>query len=139
LEADLEATSVTDEGTTFTFELEATRPFIYFKACWKVGDETRWAVGSNALVLMTAHGTRDMYPYFSGSENGSFSPLIEIDSPVLGRTHVLRAYLPAGYNENTLKKYPVFFMQDARTCSSRKRPSSGATGRSAARSICSTA
>jgi predicted alpha/beta superfamily hydrolase len=111
---DLEATSVTDDGTTFTFELETKRPFVYFKPCWKVGDHTRWAVGSNALVLMTAQGTRDVYPYFSGSEKGSFSPLIEIDSPVLGRTHVLRAYLPAGYNENTLKKYPVFFMQDGK-------------------------
>lgn len=111
---DLEATSVTDEKTTFTFELEAKRPFIYFKPCWKVGGETRWAVGSNGLVLMTAQGTRDVYPFFSSSEKGSLSPVIEIDSPILGRTHLLRAYLPPGYNENTLKKYPVLFMQDGK-------------------------
>ena len=113
-DADLEATSVTDEGTTFTFDLEAKRPFLYFKSCWKVGNETRWAVGSNSLVLMTAQGSRDVYPYFSTSEKGSFSPVIEIDSPVLGRTHRLRGYLPPGYNENTLRKYPVIFMQDGK-------------------------
>jgi hypothetical protein len=31
---DVEATSVTDEVTTFTFELEEKRPSIYFKPCW---------------------------------------------------------------------------------------------------------
>ena len=111
---DLEATSVSDDGTTFTFELEAQRPFLYFKPCWKAGAETRWAVGANGLVLMTAQGVRDVYPYFASPETGTFSPLIEIDSPVLGRAHLLRAYVPAGYTENTLKKYPVLFMQDGK-------------------------
>ena len=55
------------DGTTFTFELEAKRPFLYFKPCWKVGDETRWAVGGNGLVLMTGQATRDVYPYFSSA------------------------------------------------------------------------
>ena len=57
---------------------------------------------------------RDVYPYFSGSEKGSFSPLVELDSPILGRKHAVRAYVPPGYHENTLKKYPVLFMQDGK-------------------------
>ena len=111
---DLEATSVSDDGTTFTFRLEARRPFLYFKPCWRAGDETRWAVGANGLVLMTAQGARDVYPYFSGSEKGTFSDLIELDSTILGRKHLVRGYVPAGYRENTLKKYPVLFMQDGK-------------------------
>ena len=111
---DLEAASVSDDGTTFTFALEAKRPFLYFKPCWRVGSETRWAVGANGLVLMTAQGSRDVYPYFSGSEQGAFSPLIELDSRILGRRHAVRAYVPPGYRENTLKKYPVLFMQDGK-------------------------
>jgi predicted alpha/beta superfamily hydrolase len=111
---DLEAASIVDDGTTFVFHLEARRPFLYFKPCWKVGHETRWAMGANALVLMTSKGTRDVYPYFSGSEAGSFSPLFELDSTILGRRHLGRAYLPPGYRENTLKKYPVLFMQDGK-------------------------
>ncbi len=111
---DLEAASVSDDGTTFTFRLEAKRPFLYFKPCWRVGDETRWAVGANGLVLMTAQGARDVYPFFSGSESGRFSPVIELDSTILGRRHRVRAYVPPGYSENTLKKYPVLFMQDGK-------------------------
>ena len=111
---DLEPASVTDGGTTFVFELEAKRPFLYFKPCWRVGSEIRWAAGANALVLMTAQGVRDVYPCFSGSEGGTFSPLIELDSTILGRRHAVRAYLPPGYLENTLKRYPVLFMQDGK-------------------------
>jgi predicted alpha/beta superfamily hydrolase len=111
---DVEAASVSDDGTTFTFALEARRPFLYFKPCWRVGSEMRWAVGTNGLVLMTAQGARDVYPYFSGSEKGSFSPLIELDSTILGRKHLVKAYVPPGYRENTLKKYPVLFMQDGK-------------------------
>ena len=113
-ERDLEAVSVSDDRTTWTFALEARRPFLYVKPCLRIRDEVRWAVGSNLLVLMTHSGMRDVYPYFSGSENGSFSPLIELDSTILGRRHVGRAYVPAGYHENTFKKYPVIFMQDGK-------------------------
>jgi hypothetical protein len=73
-----------------------------------------WAVGGNGLLLMTGRPTRDVYPYFSGAEKGSFSPVIEIESSILGRDHLLRAYLPPGYYENTLKHYPVLFMQGGR-------------------------
>ena len=106
--------SVSDDGTTFTFALEAKKPFLYFKPCWRIGGDTRWAVGSNGLVLMTAQGARDVYPYFFGAVSGSFSPLIELDSPILGRRHLVRAYVPPGYHENSLKKYPVLFMQDGK-------------------------
>jgi predicted alpha/beta superfamily hydrolase len=111
---DLEAIEVSDDGTCYTFRLEAKRPFLYFKPCLKIGREVRWALGANGLVLMTHAGTRDVYPFFSGSDSGAFSPLIEFDSAILGRKHALRAYVPPGYWENTLKKYPVLFMQDGK-------------------------
>jgi enterochelin esterase-like enzyme len=112
-DADLEATSVSDDGTAYTFHLQARRPFLYFKPCLRVGDETRWASGSNSLVLMTSPGSKDVYPFF-GSEKGAFSDLVELDSAILGRRHALRAYVPPGYHENTLKKYPVLYMQDGK-------------------------
>jgi predicted alpha/beta superfamily hydrolase len=111
---DLEPTVVSEDGTTFTFELEAKRPFLYFKPCWKIGDETRWATGGNGLALMTGQTARDVYPYFSSAEQGTFSPVIDLDSAILGRTHHLRAYVPPGYHENTLKRYPVLYMQDGK-------------------------
>ena len=111
---DVEATSVSSDGSSFTFRLEAKRPFLYFKPCLRIRDETHWAVGPNALVLMTHPGSREVYPHFFGSEKGLFSPLVEIDSTILGRRHAVRAYLPAGYGENTLRRYPVLFMQDGK-------------------------
>lgn len=111
---DLEARSVSDDGTCYTFQLEARRPFLYFKPCLRIGDEVRWAIGSNELVLMTHPSTLNVYPYFSGSEKGTFSPLIELDSTILGRRHAVRAYVPPGYHENRLKKYPALYMQDGK-------------------------
>jgi predicted alpha/beta superfamily hydrolase len=111
---DLEPAEVSENGTCFTFHLEAKRPFLYFKPCLRIGQDVQWAVGSNGLVLMTNSGTRDVYPFFWAAESGTFSPLIEFDSAILGRKHALRAYVPPGYAENTLKKYPVLFMQDGK-------------------------
>jgi len=111
---DLEPKSVSRDGTTSTFTLEAKQPFLYFKPVLRTDAGPRWAVGSNMLALMTADGTRDVYPYFAGPETGSFSPLIEIDSRSLGRKHLVRAYLPPGYEQNPLRRYPVLYMQDGK-------------------------
>jgi predicted alpha/beta superfamily hydrolase len=112
---DVLPTAVSRDGTTSTFALEAKRPFLYFKPCLRAKDgSVRWAVGANMLVLMTADGTRDVYPHFEGSEKGSFSPLLSLDSKILKRKHLVRAYLPPGYRENPLRKYPVMYMQDGK-------------------------
>ena len=79
-ERDVEAVRVSDDGTCFTFRLEAKRPFLYFKPCLKIGGQSRWAVGANALALLTHQVTSDVYPFFSGPDSGTFSPLIEFDS-----------------------------------------------------------
>jgi predicted alpha/beta superfamily hydrolase len=66
------------------------------------------------LVLMTAERARQVYPYFEGSEKGTFSPVIERPSSLLGRAHRMRVYLPPGYQENPLRRYPVLYMQDGK-------------------------
>jgi predicted alpha/beta superfamily hydrolase len=66
------------------------------------------------LALMTAQVTNDMYPFFNGPESGSFTDVLEFDSAILGRKHILRAYLPPGYHENTLQSYALLFMQDGK-------------------------
>jgi len=112
---DLEPVVVSDDGEASTFALETRQPFLYFKPCLRSEDGgERWAVGANMLVLMTAEGTRDVFPYFEGSKEGSFSPVWERDSAILGRKHLARVYLPPGYHENTLRRYPVIYMQDGK-------------------------
>jgi predicted alpha/beta superfamily hydrolase len=112
---DLEPVQVSAEGDTSTFTLEAHRPFLYFKPCLRDGDrEVRWSVGPNLLLLMTHEGASDVYPYFEGPETGTFSPVVERNSAILGRKHLVRVYLPPGYAENPLRRYPVFYMQDGK-------------------------
>jgi predicted alpha/beta superfamily hydrolase len=111
----LEPIEISPEGNTSTFALEARRPFLYFKPCLRGDDgEVRWSVGPNLLLLMTHEGASDVYPYFEGPETGTFSPVVERDSAILGRKHLVRVYLPPGYAENQLRRYPVFYMQDGK-------------------------
>jgi predicted alpha/beta superfamily hydrolase len=112
---DVEPIAVSDDGETSTFALETRWPALYFKPCLKAEDGgVRWSVGPNMLLVMTTEGIPDVYPYFEGSETGSFSPLIERDSPILGRKHLVRLYLPPGYHENPLRRFPVLYMQDGK-------------------------
>lgn len=114
-ERDIEPVEVSADGVTSTFELEAQRPFLYFKACLRKPDGTAvWSIGANNLMFMTAQGDRDLYPYFEGSEKGTFSPLVEVPSKILGRDQRVRAYLPPGYHQNPLRRYPVLYMQDGK-------------------------
>jgi predicted alpha/beta superfamily hydrolase len=114
-ERDLEPAAVSEDGTVSTFTLEAKQPFLYFKACLKTpAGGVRWTVGPNMLALMTTDDAANVYPYFEGSDRGSFLPLVTLPSKILGREHKLRAYLPAGYAENPLRRFPVFYMQDGK-------------------------
>ncbi len=114
-ERDLQPVSVSADGNTSTFQLESPRPFVYLKPCLRTATGAlRWAVGPNLLALMTFTAEAHVHPYFDGSEKGSFSELVELDSRILGRKHRLRVYLPPGYRENPLRKYPVFYMHDGK-------------------------
>ncbi len=109
---DIEADTPPDGGHTFTFTVESTKPFLYFKPVLRVGDDVFGTPGANRLVLMTEPDTRPVYPHFRTAGGGHFADPIEFDSTRLGRRHRIRVYLPAGYRENTLKRYPVLYMQD---------------------------
>ncbi len=109
---DIEADAPYDGGHTLTFTVESSKPFLYFKPVLRVGDALFWTPGANRLVLMTEPDARPVYPHFRTAGGGHFAAPIEFDSTRLGRRHRLRVYLPPGYRENTLKRYPVLYMQD---------------------------
>ncbi len=102
------------KGRFAEFSLETTRPFLYLKPCRRTSSGLRWATGANALVLATREEVRDLYPAFYSPDKGSISDLITLESKILGREHNLRVYLPAGYDENTCRPFPVMYMQDGR-------------------------
>ena len=109
---DIEPIAVSDDRQMWTFRVEAARPFVYFKPCLTRDGAQQWSVGANNLLLMGEPDQRVCYPFFNAATDGTFSPLIEFPSAILGRAHRLRVYLPPGYEENTLATYPVVFMQD---------------------------
>lgn len=109
---DVEPVSISDDGTTSTFTLEADQPFLYFKTLLIRDGERHWAVGENSLLVMEEDDSRVSHPIFFSPNTGRFSELIEFNSPILNRVHRIRAYVPPGYYENTLATYPVAFMQD---------------------------
>src|SRR5678816_998992 len=111
-ERDVEPMAVSEDGNVSTFSLEADQPFLYFKPCLVEGGATHWAVGPDKLVIMTEKDARVSYPHFFDPEVGRFSPLVELRSNLLDRDHKIRGYVPPGYDENTLSRFPVVFMQD---------------------------
>jgi len=100
------------DGNTATFEVEAQQPFVYFKPRLIKNGSMHWAVGTNNLLIMAGEDNRVVYPYFFSDPRGRFSPLVEVESAILNRRHRLRVYLPPGYDENTLARYPFAYMQD---------------------------
>ncbi|MEO6970024.1 MAG: alpha/beta hydrolase-fold protein [Chthoniobacterales bacterium] len=98
----------------FDFTVASERPFLYFKPCLIDGSGLHWSAGMNNLAVLSEPGPRDIYPFFHSREVGAITSVLELDSALLERSQRLRVYLPAGYEENTLKRYPVLYMHDAK-------------------------
>lgn len=111
-ERDIEPSSVSQDGTCSTFSLTCQRSFLYFKPCLLEGSRRHWSAGPNQLLLMAEEDSLPCYPYFFEEDTGKTSRLFTLPSPLLGREHRLRVYLPPGYGENTLAQYPLTFIQD---------------------------
>jgi hypothetical protein len=70
---EIESVSLSEDGNTWTFELEANQPFLYFKPCLVRDGEFHWSVGPNKLLLMEEKDIRISYPCFFNP--GRFSKL----------------------------------------------------------------
>jgi predicted alpha/beta superfamily hydrolase len=100
-----------DDGYS-TFEITSDTAFVYFKPCLRREADFNWSVGANYLLLLDTDVEQSVYPRFFSSDRGSFSNLIEVASRYYDQTHKVRVFLPPGYQENTLKNYPVLYMHD---------------------------
>lgn len=107
--------SLIDPNESFAeFSLEIAHPFLYLKPCLRGGSEVRWATGPNRLLVATREEVHDVFPAFHSAEEGRILDVTKLDSKLLNRQHSLRVYLPAGYDENTCRTFPVMYMQDGR-------------------------
>ena len=125
---DIEPVSVDDNGQSLTFNVESALPFLYCKPCLLTDGEVRWAAGENYLVIMTQPGISEIHPFFWAPETGSFPPLIEFDSAIMGSKHRLRVYLPPATPKTPSIATRCCTCRTAKTSSSPTKPSPAPNG-----------
>jgi len=92
------------------FRVPSERAYLQYKPCLRGAGGFHWSLGPNKLAL--AAGTNDVYPSFFSGLRGRITDRVAFPSAALDRELALRVYLPPGYDENVLKRYPVLYMQD---------------------------
>ncbi len=100
------------DATRAEFELESERGYLEYKPCLRRADGFHWCTGTNKLALLAADAPTDVYPHFFSGLSGRITGRFALSSRELGRELALRVYLPPGYDENELKRYPVLYMHD---------------------------
>ncbi len=108
--ADVEA--VSRNGYTTEFQVETERPYFYFKPALLRDNTAQWSRGENFLAVATSGAPLDIHPYFIEDTRCSVCQVMSPLASAAGREHRFRVFLPPGYHENTLKKYPVLYMHD---------------------------
>ena len=99
-------------GSAAEFVIETEHPFFYFKPVLIRDDGTHWSCGENFLAIATSGTPIDIHPYFDADTRCSVCELMQPLASASGNAHRFRVFLPPGYHENTLKKYPVLYMHD---------------------------
>jgi predicted alpha/beta superfamily hydrolase len=110
-ESALEPHCVSDDGSTSEFFVETKWPYFYFKAVFLSANAVHWSRGENFLAIATSGASLDVYPYFVEDTHCSVCELMPPLASAVGE-HRFRVFLPPGYHENTLKRYPVLYMHD---------------------------
>jgi enterochelin esterase-like enzyme len=104
-ERDIEATERLSDGCERIFHLPDEHAPAYYKPVRRVaGEAPEWAVGSNYLLHVGSHS---IYPHFDGGMTGRITEKLRV-----GGEREARVYLPPGYDENHLKRYPVLYALD---------------------------
>ena len=81
-------------------------------------------VSTGGVYKLAAGSTVDIFPFF-GAPFGKLTIIPKFDSPQLHNSRALRIYLPASYDENPAKRYPVLYMHDGQNLFDAKTASYG--------------
>jgi len=108
--ADVEA--VSRNGYTTEFQVETEWPYFYFKPVLRRDGTTMCSRGENCLAIATSGAPLEVHPFFREDTQCSVCELMPPLASPSGIEHRFRVFLPPGYHENTLKRYPVLYMHD---------------------------
>lgn len=111
---DIEADVVRNDSHLHEFFVSSEKPHLDFKPCIRDGGALIWTEGTNKLAFPGDEDPQGFYPHFYSGLRGRITEVLEFSSAILGRKQRMRIYLPAGYEENTLKRYPVIYMHDGK-------------------------
>lgn len=113
-DTDIPARSVSEDGCISEFAVETDRPFLYFKPILLQSNALHWSRGANFLAVVTSSTPLEIYPYFVDDAHCSVCGVCEVSplTKAMAGEHQFRVFLPPGYEENTLKRYPVLYMHD---------------------------
>jgi len=109
---DVNVEPVGRKGGTRKFRIKTDRPYFYFKPVLVRDGATVWSRGENCLAVATSGAPLEVYPFFREDTRCSVCELMPPLGSPSGAQHRFRVFLPPGYHENTLKKYPVLYMHD---------------------------
>jgi len=99
-----------DENKHLTlFRVETDKTFLYYKPCLIIGEERHFCRGANYLSI-TAADENEIFPHFFEKSVGTITDTMTFGAGEEARS--VRIYLPPGYEENTLRRYPVCYVHD---------------------------
>jgi predicted alpha/beta superfamily hydrolase len=92
---------------SFSYSFQSLTKAVQFKPLL---DDTTWARGENYTVQPGQ--TVDVYPHFNAGKGTVKQLFAKFSSQILSYDQIVWVYLPPGYDENPLARYPVLYMQD---------------------------
>lgn len=100
---------VNEEKSLTRFVVETDKTFLYYKPCLIIGEERHFCRGANYLAIMAAD-EYEIFPHFFEKSVGTISDIMTFGEGEAARA--ARIYLPPGYQENSMRRYPVVYMHD---------------------------
>lgn len=108
-DADLHPVELAPEFAVFEVPIQGIN--LALKPCLLRGNQFFWSKGSD-YVLSANEPDPEIWPFFFANDRGRVGAIAEVAGAE--RSHALRVYLPPGYDENSLRRYPVLYMQDGK-------------------------
>lgn len=111
-ERDLEPVREVRAAGVFDFSLPMEGSHRYFKVVRLREGAVDWAQGDNMLAVRGSRGRVEVWPHFSPDDTCHVCDQHSIPSKLAAAGHRVRVFLPPGYGENTLERFPAVYMQD---------------------------
>jgi predicted alpha/beta superfamily hydrolase len=106
--------TVDEERNHITFRIRFNNHFVNYRMALVDDGCSLWEANPARLAFHRKDWPFHIYPYFMSDTSGSITDMIEIPSKIYKKKRKIRLYLPAGYEENTLKRYSVLYMHDGK-------------------------